>query len=138
MTARGLIGETVQGGAPYDRPAGCDRWIILSLAAADRAKPLGLLGVSICASGMRASVSRTVYFRDCHARSWKVRISDHALPDRSRRCHFNLVTRDGVFGREQLLGFIDRVAAGQVEWFDVVGTEKKLRPRLKARIRKHY
>jgi hypothetical protein len=135
---RGLIGETVQGGTVFDRPKGCDRWIVLSLAAADRARQAGFTGVSVCASGCRSSVSRTLYFRDRHRRDWIVRVSDHFLPDRARRVHFNLISRDCLFGRDQLLAFIDRVGAETVEWFEPVGTEKRPSPRVMRRIQDRY
>lgn len=101
----------------------------LACAAADRAKEKGLANVGFSRSKHSNSYSFYLKMRDRSGRNWHVRISDHYRPRRSLVPQFDVVTRDGIAGRAELLDIIDRIAAGTAPWFEAEGTARPNRKR---------
>lgn len=103
----------------------------LACAAADRARALGLAAVKFERSTNSLSHSFYLTCRDALDRKWIVRISEHLRPRRTRVPQVDVVSRDGLAGREQLLGFVDAIAQGELLWFEADGTETR-RPQRRA------
>lgn len=97
------------------------------VAAADHARAIGLAAVGFKRSRSPgpAGPSPSFYLcmRDRLDRDWLLRISDHYTPRRVSVPHLDLVSRDGIAGRVELLAFIDRIAEGAALWHDHKRTE---------------
>ncbi len=108
----------------------------MMLAAWDRARSLGLRCRKMDVSRCTNSQSRYVTLEDRSGRVWTLRISDHTAPRRAMAAHFELVSRDGIGGRDALLNFVDRIAEGSAVWFDPKPGFRRLAHRAYARLRK--
>lgn len=101
----------------------------LAAGLADAARAAGLAVVAIEASRLVASNSRYLHLRDAAGRPWCIRVSDHEramTPDRPRP-QYNLILRpaDLAQARAAACRWIERVAAGQVEWTDPAPTRPR-------------
>lgn len=105
----------VFGGAGAAEPGAHAR---LALRALDAARGLGLFA-SLEVSRCKVSCSRYLHLRSAEG-VWIVRISNHARPADTGQPtpHVDFVSRDGIGGEMALLNIIERIAAGQMAWFD--------------------
>ena len=90
----------------------------LAVRGLDAARRLGL-PASIEASRCTVSCSRYLHLRTAEG-VWMIRISNHPRPADTGQPtpHVDFVSRDGVAGAAALLDIIERIAAGQMAWFD--------------------
>lgn len=103
------------GGPMEPKPGALAR---LAVRALDRARQLGLFA-SIEASRCTISRSRYLHLRSAEG-VWMIRISDHAKPEDTGqpRPHIDFISRDGIGGEMALITLVERIAAGQIAWFD--------------------
>ncbi|MBX9881233.1 MAG: hypothetical protein K2X73_04600 [Sphingomonas sp.] len=96
----------------------------MAVRALDVARRLGM-PASIEASRCTVSCSRYLHLRTAEG-VWMIRISNHPRPADTGQPtpHVDFVTRDGVTGEAALLGIIERIAAGQMAWFDAGHSRK--------------
>ena len=87
--------------------------------------PRGIEHSRACGSG-----SCYLQIDDARGRRWIMRIASHLPPRQTghERPHIELVTWDGTSGEAVGRMLLDRVAAGEVEWFDPAQTVRHLRP----------
>ncbi len=99
----------------------------LAIRARDAARRLGLFA-SIEASRCTISCSRYLHLRTAEG-AWIIRISDHPRPEDTGRPtpHIDFVSRDGIGGEMALLTIVERIAAGQIAWFDAGCSQKARR-----------
>ena len=123
MTGCGVLSERVVIGRGSPAP-GAHTALAIRLAVAARA--LGFRSASVISSRVRGSNSRYVMVVDPVGRGWKIRVSNHFRPRDAPTPLFDLVSRDGVAGFDEARGFLARVAAGEVRWFDHRATGRRL------------
>lgn len=108
----------------------------MACRVADHARSCGLQLVCVSASLSAQSDTRYIFLRDVQDRSWMLRIAGHHSPARASRAHFDLITLDGVAGESQLLGFVERIARGEINWFDSEQTASPVPSKVIRRIRR--
>jgi hypothetical protein len=119
--------SVVAGRYGLDRRAPRGTIATIALEVATQARANGLAVVRMLASRVRNSASKHLQLRDRHNRLWHVRISDHRSPADTGYCrpHFDLVSRDGIAGRQDVLDFIDRVGRNEEPWAPTEATRQR-------------
>lgn len=95
----------------------------------DQARKLGL-DATIEVSRCTESRSRYLTVRAPDgAGDFLIRISDHARPKGSGQAnpHIDLISQDGVGGSRYLMAVIERIAAGEIAWFDAGKARRRRR-----------
>lgn len=125
------LGEQVITGQP---PAAHGAHAELMGRIFDYARKLGFRHCRVQSSRIRGSMSYYLSFDDSAGRPWRLRVSDHRRPMRAGCPHFDLVSRDGICGLVKAAAWLDRCAAGEVDWFDHAATRRRLSPRKLTRL----
>lgn len=97
----------------------------------DHARVLGFRINAMRASRCRNSPSRYLHLRCPAGLRWVVRVSNHHRPANTghENPHLDLVTLDGRSGFVEACGWLGRVAAGGVDWFDPMAGVRQPRRR---------
>jgi len=117
-------------GGRTDTPVQPGKYAAFAMSLRDRAVSHGLAAY-IEASRCTVSPSRYVMI-DAAQRTWIVRVSNHPHGKRSGQLnpHIDIVTHDGDTGLDVALAIIDRIASGDIAWFDA-GRSRLARKRRK-------
>lgn len=99
----------------------------LAMRAFDHARRRGL-GASIEASRCTPSRSRYLLI-DSREGRWVIRISDHVRPEDTGQAtpHVDFISRDGIGGAMALLSLVDRIADGEIAWFETGRSRRRRR-----------
>lgn len=93
---------------------------VMTLASrlADHARRQSLALIRLGRSRDPNSSSCYLDLRDPSSRLWLIRVSNHHRPKRNNHPvpHFDLTALDGTSGFPEACEFLDRIAAGAIEW----------------------
>ncbi len=94
------------------------------LRIVDHARAAGWRMQSMRRSRSKISNSYYIYFCDLRGQLWHFRISDHHRPNRTiaDKPHCDIISRDGLAGFDEAVGFIARINSGEITHWDVSGT----------------
>ena len=99
-------------------PAARGAHATLAIHLSAHARALGLRRVRVSRSTKVHSQSHYLHVTDDRGRQWVVRISDHPPGRQAELAHYDLVSRDGVHGREWAEDSLAIIAAEAAPWFD--------------------
>lgn len=91
----------------------------LVMAMADAARRHSM-GIVMEPSRCTVSVSNYLHVTTAAGFRWTIRVSNHDRPRNTGRPnpHIEILSYDGVSGRDACIAIIDRIASGDLDWFD--------------------